>query len=660
MSEGTAAEDFAALLGELKERSGLSYGALARRLHMSTSTLHRYCNGDAVPTDYAPVERLARLCKASRDELVELHRRWVLADAVRRRKGAGASGASSGPRPVEGETAGTEPRRPAPAAGAAQAGSPAGRAGVEGAGAAGPEEPGVAGLEDLRGADPYEPGAAGREKLRGADPNEPGAAGLEERPVATPEKPGAVGPEQSRVAGPHDPGSAGRDGPGVAGPEDLRGADPYESGPAGAHDPGPAGREEPGKAGLNESGPASAHDPGPAGREKPGRAGLNESGVAGLNDPGVAGPNPPDVPGPEAPGTAGPEAPGTPGPEAPGTAGPRQSPARRRARRRIAAVGAVAVAAVVGAVTLAMSPPSGEADGGGRSRAAESPDGGSGDVLRSTAPSPSAHGSGKASGKKPGEASGKRPDRAAAQAGPSATARARAGGDGGSGAGGSAAGTEPHAQAAPLRVTAQPHAWESACGQRYLVNQPPDRVPPPPYEQTAPAWVARVGAVPSGEQYVELTVQGTGKETVVVRKLSVRVVARHAPLAWNDYVMGHPGVGCGGGVPTRSFTVALDAQRPALVPEAGEKNGPFKVSESDPEVYYIRADASAYDVSWVVDVQWSSGSRSGTLEVRPDGRPFRTSGNHGRPAYEFPLGGDKWVEEGSTLKSWESSSTANR
>ncbi|MBW5422071.1 helix-turn-helix domain-containing protein, partial [Streptomyces sp. BG9H] len=39
----------AELLRGLKERSGLSYGVLAKRLHMSTSTLHRYCNGDAVP-----------------------------------------------------------------------------------------------------------------------------------------------------------------------------------------------------------------------------------------------------------------------------------------------------------------------------------------------------------------------------------------------------------------------------------------------------------------------------------------------------------------------------------------------------------------------------------------------------------------------------------
>ncbi|MET9691162.1 helix-turn-helix transcriptional regulator [Streptomyces sp. NPDC006514] len=81
------AEDFARLMRELKERAGLSYGALARRLHTSTSTLHRYCKGEALPAEFAVVDRFAQACGATREEALDLHRAWLLADA-RRRAGA--------------------------------------------------------------------------------------------------------------------------------------------------------------------------------------------------------------------------------------------------------------------------------------------------------------------------------------------------------------------------------------------------------------------------------------------------------------------------------------------------------------------------------------------------------------------------------------------
>ncbi|MFD7784978.1 helix-turn-helix domain-containing protein, partial [Streptomyces nojiriensis] len=95
MPEDTAGPEFAGLLRQLKERSGLSYGTLAGRLHMSTSTLHRYCSGEVVPADYAPVERLARLCKATPEELLALHRGWVEADTNRPRRGADTSGTTA-------------------------------------------------------------------------------------------------------------------------------------------------------------------------------------------------------------------------------------------------------------------------------------------------------------------------------------------------------------------------------------------------------------------------------------------------------------------------------------------------------------------------------------------------------------------------------------
>ncbi|MGW5782866.1 helix-turn-helix domain-containing protein [Streptomyces sp. NPDC003757] len=88
--------EFAALLRALKEGTDRSYGSLARRLGMNTSTLHRYCAGDAVPLDFAPAERFAALCGATPDQRLELHHRWLRAVAARHRPrtaGAGASGA---------------------------------------------------------------------------------------------------------------------------------------------------------------------------------------------------------------------------------------------------------------------------------------------------------------------------------------------------------------------------------------------------------------------------------------------------------------------------------------------------------------------------------------------------------------------------------------
>ncbi|MFJ9691592.1 helix-turn-helix domain-containing protein [Kitasatospora sp. NPDC101183] len=113
---GVEADGFAAMLRELKERSGRSYGVLASRLHVSTSTLHRYCNGAAVPNEYAPVERFARVCGAQDAELVELHRRWILADAARRREPGGGAAAVPAVAAVPAPAVEAAPAADAPAA----------------------------------------------------------------------------------------------------------------------------------------------------------------------------------------------------------------------------------------------------------------------------------------------------------------------------------------------------------------------------------------------------------------------------------------------------------------------------------------------------------------------------------------------------------------
>ncbi|MFF8655504.1 helix-turn-helix domain-containing protein [Streptomyces huasconensis] len=447
----------AELLRELKGRSGLSYGVLAKRLHMSTSTLHRYCNGDAVPVEFAPVERFARLCKASPEELVEVHRRWILADAARGRK-------------------------------------------------AGPAE---------------------------------GRAGA----VAEPPRTQQPQPEKESEPEPH--------------PE-----------------PEPQSEPEP----RPESDSTSAIRPEPM----PGRA----------------------------------------------------------KRRRAVAIGA-AVALVVGAGSLALALNGADDGGDGRERAAG--------VSSSAAPHDSPGGpSGKGGredtddgrGKKKGEPTSSPSDKDG-KGGRGKDGPARPDTSQDTGRGPAAAGEGRSGDlGAPITARTRPYVYESPCSQRFLVNRKPNQVPQPPaVEQDAPGWAADLGAVSAGEQLVEVTVQGLGKDTVVLQGMHVRVQSTSSPLAWNDFQMG---VGCGGNVSTKSFAVDLDDGTPTLTPKAGQRDFPYKVSESDPEVFYVKASTEAHDVRWYLELEWSSGRRHNVLRIDDQGKPFRTSGNEGRPTYGWPLGGSKW------------------
>ncbi len=91
-------EEFAELLRELKGRTNRSYAALAARSGVSGSALHRYCSGTSVPGDYDVIARFGKVCGASGEELLELHRRWVLADAERKRDVSRAPAAVSAAR----------------------------------------------------------------------------------------------------------------------------------------------------------------------------------------------------------------------------------------------------------------------------------------------------------------------------------------------------------------------------------------------------------------------------------------------------------------------------------------------------------------------------------------------------------------------------------
>ncbi|MFT9671643.1 helix-turn-helix domain-containing protein [Streptomyces rhizosphaericola] len=116
-----AREALAERLRGLREGSGRTYASLARRIGVSASTLHRYCTGQTVPAEFAPVERLARLCGRTAEERESLLRLWLRADAERVERieaGAGA-GVGAGPGAHSSPVAGL-----APGTGAAPDGGP--------------------------------------------------------------------------------------------------------------------------------------------------------------------------------------------------------------------------------------------------------------------------------------------------------------------------------------------------------------------------------------------------------------------------------------------------------------------------------------------------------------------------------------------------------
>ncbi|WP_432144467.1 helix-turn-helix domain-containing protein [Streptomyces sp. bgisy084] len=423
------ADTFAELLRGLKERSGLSYGTLAKRLHMSTSTLHRYCRGSAVPTEYAPAERLARACRATPEELIELHRRWILADAERGR------------------------RRPRPS--------------------------GVV------------------ERGAGAD-----------EPEGTPKPAASV------------PAAGGSDEPAVGG------AVPF-------------------------------------------------------------------------------------------------APVRPR-RRRFTLIASVAAAAALGAVVLAVNLPPSGGDGSGQKSAG---------TDRAGTGTPRSTGTARAHDKGRSAPAAPSPSRSAKSGRPSASASEPSANNGG--------GDGERADGVRVNVATRPYVYDSPCSQHFLVDREPEQVGPPAAERDAPRWAAANGAASSGEQRVALTVQGTGKETVVLEALHVRVVAKGAPLAWNDYSMG---VGCGGNVETKSFDIDLDTGSPTVAVKNGQRDFPYKISQSDPEVFYVTAHTKAHDVRWDLTLDWSSGNHHGTVHIDNRGIPFRTSADAGRPGYDYPLGGSEWVK----------------
>ncbi|WP_251982611.1 transcriptional regulator [Streptomyces violaceusniger] len=633
MGNAKEVEDFAERLRALKERSGRSYGSLATRLHVSTSTLHRYCNGDAVPAEYASVERFARLCGATPVELLALHRRWILADASRRRAREADRESATG-RPAADGTARETDARPADGAGRE----------TDAQSADGTER-----KADTRSAE-----GTGREADRESAVGRPAADGAARREADARPADGESQRSADKREGADDP--AGTDDPSETSAASA--SDASES--AASPDARPAAGRRPGLAATSGPDSVTAPPPDEATEVRPEhRAKATEVGAAnhaqtttarpstsaeaastnsttadttngGTTADATAATEPDPSPGrPE--GATGPDravlgrggahqdgAGQQPGHAAELTGGGKTPSASAGHAQPPGALTGDAQSAPTG---NNRSTPTGDARsavaGRRRLRAVPGSDGGSAVVSRARRPwallagaaavvvlavtavevrPPGEDGRKDAAASPPSAAPSSTP-----HAGPTARGhldRQKTDGDDASGAprgdgkdgkgergkeqranGGASGSPAPGTSKGPdgggstqvpLTLSTRSHVWENGCGHRYLIDRPPSEVAPPPTEQDAPTWAAAHGAVHGGTTNVEVTVEGRASSAVVLQALHVRVVGRRTPLTWSSFAMDN---GCGGSLTPRAFSVNLDAARPLAHPTEGNDAG---------------------------------------------------------------------------------------
>ena len=74
------------------------------------------------------------------------------------------------------------------------------------------------------------------------------------------------------------------------------------------------------------------------------------------------------------------------------------------------------------------------------------------------------------------------------------------------------------------------------------------------------------------------------------------------------------------------------------------KDFPFRVTSTDVEVFDLDAHVEGHDVSWYLELEWSSGGRDGTLRIDDGGKPFRTSSIKARPQYFYVNDTARWSD----------------
>jgi hypothetical protein len=177
----------------------------------------------------------------------------------------------------------------------------------------------------------------------------------------------------------------------------------------------------------------------------------------------------------------------------------------------------------------------------------------------------------------------------------------------------------------------------------------------PGFDQLNSRWAYRHGGYSVERSVIELSLQGKGDKVVVLHGLQVEVAERRSPPAGVIVTKCH--IRLHEAVNTRRFEIDLDEREPVAVPRQTQNlrtepdetpQFPYVISSSEPEIFEIFAYAKDCLCSWTAELDWTSGEKSGTVNVLSGTGLFKTSGR-GTAAvlYYYPDGSLKTVPDPS-------------
>jgi hypothetical protein len=172
------------------------------------------------------------------------------------------------------------------------------------------------------------------------------------------------------------------------------------------------------------------------------------------------------------------------------------------------------------------------------------------------------------------------------------------------------------------------HTLDALFLPEFVIRKPIEEIAIPPNGDVREGryrWAKALGGIDAGQTVMRLVLRGRSGEPVILHSLEVEKVAVAPPLEGTlvSYF------GQGGAAAVRYFDVYLDEQ-PAKVEFIGLNDTPtllfpYRVSDTDVEIFDLRAFTRRSDVKWRILLHYSAAGKEGTITIDDHGKPFETT-----------------------------------